>query len=81
MRVLIQESLGFSDSLKVEVRKAQKWVGEHPGWSALSLGASVGGVAISPFLGPIWGFAVGSALAALSYGAMKKAIAEGRWPG
>lgn len=76
----IQETVGVSENLKVQVNKAARWVGEHPGWSALSLGASVGAVVVSPFLGPLWGLGVGGALAGLSYWAMKKAIAEGRWP-
>lgn len=61
------------------VHAVKQWTGEHPRWSALGLGASVGGVLVSPLLGPLWGVGVGDALAGVSYWAFKKAIAEGRW--
>lgn len=76
----IEETIGVTGSVQVQVNRAVEWVGEHPGWSALSLGVSMGGVVVPPFLGPVWGLSVGVALTGLSYWTMKKAIAEGRWP-
>lgn len=62
----IEETVGVTDSVQVQVNRAVQWVGEHPGWSALSLGASVGGVVVSLFLGPLWGLGAGGALTGLS---------------
>lgn len=70
----------YEVSVKPAALTVLDWVGEHPGWSALGVGASAGGALASPFLGPLWGGGVGVALAGLSYWAFKKAIAEGRWP-
>lgn len=78
--VHVQETVGVRENLAVHVGRAVEWMGEHPGWSAVGVGASLGGALAGFFLGPLWGGGIGVALTGLSYWAFKKAIAEGRWP-
>lgn len=44
-----------------------EFVRRHPGWTALGVGATVGGVAVGPLLGPVWGTAAGAVCAVVSY--------------
>lgn len=53
-------------SAKVTVTKVREFVERHPAWTAVAVGATLGGVAVTPLLGPAWGTAAAGAFALIS---------------
>lgn len=65
-------SYGFEGSPASLVR-IREFVERHPGWAALAVGAAVGGLLVTPFLGPVWGAIVGGVFAVVSFVAGRRA--------